>query len=324
MPGPRHTGETDRMRIVVALGGNALMERGERADVAVQRRHVREAAHALVPLAAKHDLLLCHGNGPQVGTLALESEGDPTLSEPYPLDTLGAETQGMIGYWLAQELHNAGVAKPIATVITQTVVDPADPAFLQPTKFIGPAYSQHHAHSLARRHGWRVAEDGDVWRRVVASPEPVRIVELPAIRQLTYAGVVVICVGGGGVPVGEDEDGTRHGVEAVVDKDLATALIAEELDADAMLLLTDVPAVMRDFGTPSATPIDHITPTALRSMTFAEGSMAPKVRACVRFVEATSRPAAIGRLSDAAAVLAGTAGTTVMSHHDLASSASAS
>jgi carbamate kinase len=312
------------MRIVVALGGNALMERGERPDADVQRRHVREAAQALVPLAAEHDLVLCHGNGPQVGTLALESESDPALSQPYPLDTLGAETQGMIGYWLAQELHNSGVAKPITTVVTQTVVDAADPAFLEPRKFIGPAYSHHHAHALAQRHDWQIAEDGAVWRRVVASPEPQAIVELPAIRQLTFAGTVVICVGGGGVPVAEDEDGTRHGVEAVVDKDLATALLAEELDADAMLLLTDVPAVMRDFGTAAATPIGRVSVAELRDMTFADGSMGPKVRACVRFVEATSRTAAIGRLSDAAAILDGTAGTTVIGSHDRASTASAS
>lgn len=312
------------MRIVVALGGNALLERGERPDAALQRRHVRDAMRALVPLAGEHDLVLCHGNGPQVGTLALESENDPALSHPYPLDTLGAETQGMIGYWMAQELHNAGVPKPIVSIVTQTVVDPTDPAFRNPTKFIGPAYSRSHAHTLARQHGWRVAEDGSVWRRVVASPEPLAVVELPAIRRMTLAGVIVICVGGGGVPVIENEDGHRHGVEAVVDKDLATALLAEELEADAMLLLTDVPAVMRNFGSADATPISQISTAALRNMTFAEGSMGPKVRACVRFVEATGRTAAIGRLTDAVAILAGTAGTTVVSGHELASSANAS
>lgn len=316
--------DTEVMRIVAALGGNALMERGERPDAELQRRHVRDAAKALVPLAAAHDVVICHGNGPQVGTLAIESESDPALSQPYPLDTLGAETQGMIGYWLAQELHNAGVAKPIITVVTQTVVDAADPAFRAATKFIGPAYSRHHAHALAQRHDWQVAEDGAVWRRVVASPEPQAIVELPAIRQLTFAGAVVICVGGGGVPVAEDEDGARHGVEAVVDKDLATALLAEELEADAMLLLTDVPAVMRDFGSKDAKPIGRIAVAELRNMTFAEGSMGPKVRACVRFVEATSRSAAIGRLSDAPAVLDGTAGTTVIGSHDRESSSSVS
>lgn len=300
------------MRIVVALGGNALMARTERPEVLVQRAHVRNAAVALAGIATDHELVISHGNGPQVGTLALESENDPELSEPYPLDTIGAETQGMIGYWLAQELHNAGVAKAIATVLTQTLVDPADPAFTNPTKFIGHGYSRHHAHSLARRHHWTIAQDGTAWRRVVASPDPLEIAELPAIRQLVYANTVVICAGGGGVPVVEDDDGRRHGVAAVVDKDLATALLAKELVADAMLLLTDVPAVMRNFGTAEATAVDRIGVAELRSMTSPEGSMAPKVRACVRFVEATGGLAAIGQLDEAAAVLAGTAGTTVV------------
>jgi carbamate kinase len=303
------------MRIVVALGGNALMERNERPDAVSQRRHVRSAAAALAPLAVDHELLITHGNGPQVGMLALESVSDSALSKPYPLDTVGAETQGMIGYWLAQELHNAGAAKPIATVVTQTLVDPADPAFTEPTKFIGPGYSHHRAQALARHHDWTVAQDGPAWRRVVASPEPLAIAELPAIRQLVYANAVVICAGGGGVPVAEDDDGRWHGVEAVVDKDLATALLAQELLADAMLLLTDVPAVMRDFGTDQATATDTIDVRDLRSMAFPEGSMAPKVRACIRFVEATGGLAAIGRLDEAAAVLAGTAGTTVVREH---------
>lgn len=300
------------MRIVVALGGNALMERGERPDAMVQRRHARAAAAALAGLAIDHELVITHGNGPQVGTLALESESDPTLSKPHPLDTLGAETQGMIGYWLAQELHNAGVSKPIATVVTQTLVDPADPALTDPTKFIGPGYSRRRAQALAREHDWTVAQDGTAWRRVVASPEPLAIAELPAIRQLVYLNAVVICVGGGGVPVAEDDDGQWHGVDAVVDKDLATALLAQELIADAMLILTDVPALMRDFGTNHPVAIDKIAVPELRSMTFPQGSMAPKVRACIRFVEATGNLAAIGRLDEAAAVLAGTAGTTVV------------
>lgn len=309
------------MRIVVALGGNALMERGERPDAAVQRRHVRDAAQALGAMAAEHELIVCHGNGPQVGALALESENDRALSEPYRLDTLGAETQGMIGYWLAQELHNVGVAKPIATVVTQTLVDPADPAFLMPTKFIGPGYHHHRAEALSRRHGWTIARDGARWRRVVASPQPLGLAELPAIRQLVYADTVVICAGGGGVPVVEDDDSRRHGAEAVVDKDLAAALLAEHLAADALLLLTDVPAVMRDFGTDHATAIDRITPAELRALVFPEGSMAPKVRACIQFVEATAGFAAIGRLADAGEVLAGTAGTTVVGDQDVATSA---
>jgi carbamate kinase len=308
------------MRIVVALGGNALIERGERPDAAVQRRHVRDAAGTLAAMAAEHELVICHGNGPQVGALALESENDPALSEPYPLDTLVAETQGMIGYWLAQELHNAGVAKPIATVVTETLVDAADPAFDKPTKFIGPEYPRHRAAALARRHGWMIGQDGKKWRRVVASPQPLAIAELPAIRQLVYADMMVICTGGGGVPVVEDEDGRSHGVEAVVDKDLAAALLAEQLAADAVLLLTDVPAVMRDFGTDHATAIGRVTTKELGAMTFPEGSMAPKVRACIQFVEATAGFAAIGRLDQASAVLAGTAGTTVVRDQKAATS----
>lgn len=299
------------MRVVVALGGNALLERGEPPDAGVQRHHVRTAARALAPLAGAHDLVITHGNGPQVGMLAEESQADVSLHEPYPLDVLVAQTQGMIGYWLAQELRNAGVAKTIAAVVTNTVVDAADPAFMTPTKFIGPSYSRHHAQQLAWHNGWAVAQDGQSWRRVVASPQPQRIVELAAIRRLLLGGMLVVCDGGGGVPVTRDDSGQEYGVNAVVDKDLVTALLAVELRADAMLLLTDVPAVMRDFGTPYASPLRKATTVELRAMTFPAGSMQPKVDACVRFVEATGGRAAIGRLTDAAELLAGVAGTIV-------------
>jgi carbamate kinase len=300
------------MRIVAALGGNALLERGETPDATIQHRHVRNAARALAPLAVDHDLVICHGNGPQVGLLARESTADETLTEPYPLDVLGAQTQGMIGYWLAQELHNAGVKRHIACIVTQTRVEDADPAFDRPTKFIGPVYHRHQAQHLAALHGWTVAPDGDSWRRVVASPQPQEIVELPAIRILLGAGVVAICTGGGGAPVLRNDAGQLVGVEAVVDKDLTAALLATDLHADAMLLLTDVPAVMRDFGTDAATPIDRIAVAELATMSFPDGSMGPKIEACVRYVEATGGHAAIGALSDAVPVLAGTAGTTVV------------
>jgi len=300
------------MRVVVALGGNALLERGERPDATVQRHHVRDAARALAALAAEHEVVLTHGNGPQVGMLAIESEADPALTMPYPLDALVAQTQGMIGYWLAQELRNVGVARPIACLITQTLVDAADPAFARPSKFVGPTYSHRQAHLLARRHGWAIAEDGDAWRRVVPSPMPTGVVEAPAIRHLLGGGIVVICSGGGGVPVAETDDGQRHGVDAVVDKDAATAMLAADLQADAMLLLTDVPAVMRSFHTAHPEPIPLLDTRTARAMSFPAGSMQPKVDACIHFTESTGGVAAIGRLTDAAAVLAGTAGTRIV------------
>lgn len=300
------------MRIVVALGGNALLERGEPAEAFVQRGHARQAAEALAPLAAEHEVVICHGNGPQAGILAMESESDKTLTRPYPLDVIGAQTQGMIGYWLVQELHNAGLAKPVVAVVTQTVVDLSDPAFAAPAKFIGRGYEQRRAKTLAERGGWRIAADGLLWRRVVASPEPVRLVELPVIRWLVDQGAVVVCAGGGGVPVVEGaEDARLTGTAAVVDKDLTAALLASRIGADRFLVLTDVPAVMRFWDTPDAEPISTIDLAALDGMTFPAGSMGPKVGACARFVRISGRPAAIGSLRDAAALLDGTAGTTI-------------
>jgi carbamate kinase len=293
------------VRIVVALGGNALLERGERPDAVIQRRHVRRAAEALAPLTVEHQLIVCHGNGPQVGVLALESTADTALSEPYPLDVLGAETQGMIGYWLAQELRRAGVARPVVAVVTQTEVDDADPAFRSPTKFIGPVCDRDGA-AAAARHGWAFARDGAHWRRVVASPQPRAIVELDTIRVLADTGAVVICGGGGGIPVVHND-----GVDAVVDKDLTAALLALSLNADRLLVLTDVPAVIRGYRTPAAAPIPIIEADDAAALEFPAGSMGPKVEACVRFARATGRTAAIGALADAAAVLAGRAGTTV-------------
>ncbi|KAB8194090.1 carbamate kinase [Nonomuraea phyllanthi] len=299
------------MLLVVALGGNALLERGERPDAGVQRRHVRAAARALAPLAAEHTLVLCHGNGPQIGLLAVESENDPALAHPFPLDTLGAQTQGMIGYWLAQELGNAGIARPAVTIVTRTEVGADDPAFRSPTKFVGRGYQELEARRLAREHGWAVARDGLAWRRVVASPEPRRVLELPTIRQLVAGGTTVICGGGGGVPVLARDGGRFEGAQAVVDKDLTAALLAIELGADRLVVLTDVDAVRRDFGTPQERPLSTVDADELRAMRFPAGSMGPKVDACVRFVTATGRPAAIGALRDAPAVLAARAGTTV-------------
>jgi carbamate kinase len=299
------------MRLVVAVGGNALLERGQRPDAAVQQDNVCRAVAALAPLAGEHELVITHGNGPQVGLLALESAADPELELPYPLDTLGAQTQGMIGYWLLQALQNALPGRQVAAVVNQTLVSAADPAFDAPSKFVGPVYDEETARDIASERGWAVASDGAYWRRVVPSPLPQRIVETRIIRLLLASGAVVVCAGGGGVPVIRDDRGKLRGVEAVVDKDLATATLAESLEADALLLLTDVPAVVHGFGTPSARPIPRATPAALRREKFPAGSMGPKVEAVCRFVELTGDFAAIGALSDAARILAGTAGTVV-------------
>jgi carbamate kinase len=297
------------MRLVVALGGNALLHRGEPADATTQRHNVTVAARAVAELAADHQLVVTHGNGPQIGLLALQSEAYPKV-RPYPLDVLGAESEGMIGYLLDQALQNQLPDRQVATLLTQVVVHPDDPAFAAPTKPVGPVYSEAEARRLAAERGWTVAVDGRWWRRVVASPEPLDIRELPTIRLLVEAGVLVVCAGGGGIPV-VVEAGRVRGVEAVIDKDLAAALLARRLAAGFLLLLTDVPAVELDWGTPRARPLRMATPAELRACRFAAGSMGPKVEAACRFVEATGGRAAIGALTDAAAILRGQAGTTV-------------
>jgi carbamate kinase len=299
------------VRIVVALGGNALLRRGEKPDADIQLVHVRAAAEALVGLATEHELLLCHGNGPQVGLLALESASDESLSRAYPLDALVAQTQGMIGYWLTQCLRNAGVARPVVCLPTQTLVSAADPAFARLTKFVGAGYPRVEADALARVRGWTMGMDGQRWRRVVASPEPQAIVEMSTIRDLVTGGSAVICGGGGGVPVTSDAQGRLTGVEAVVDKDLVSAMLAEQVDADLLLVLTDVPAVMAGWGTPEARQIRQVDIDDLRDEDFAEGSMGPKITACRRFVGRTGGRAVIGALEDVDDLLAGRAGTTL-------------
>jgi carbamate kinase len=301
------------VRIVVALGGNALLRRGERPDASPQIAHIEEAATALAPLAVDHELLVCHGNGPQVGLLALETDADRSLTRAYPLDALVAQTQGMIGYWLTQALTNAGVTKPVLALVTQVLVDAADPAFDAPTKFIGAVYDRAQAARLADEHGWTVAPDGPHWRRVVPSPLPAGVVELTTVQQLLDSGAVVVCGGGGGVPVTAGAHGRLHGVEAVVDKDLTAAQLAIAVHADHLLVLTDVPAVMEHFGTPSATPLRTLTLEQLASHQFSAGSMGPKVEACAAFVRATGCPATIGALADATELLQGAVGTTVRS-----------
>ncbi|MEP7194032.1 MAG: carbamate kinase [Actinomycetota bacterium] len=299
------------MRIVVALGGNALLKRGERPDASNQIANVALAVEALAPLAREHELVVTHGNGPQIGVLAVESASDPRLSAPYPLDVLGAQTQGMIGYWLLQAFQNALPGRQVASMLNQTLVLAHDPALENPTKFVGEVYEEEEAKRLAGERDWTVRQDGNGWRRVVGSPKPQRVVETRMIRLLLLSGAVVVCAGGGGVPVVRNERGKLRGLEAVIDKDLTAAVLAEALDADVLMVLTDVPNVVRNFGTPTAEPITRITPGALRREIFPAGSMGPKVDAVCRFVELTGDMAAIGRLQDAVAIMAGDAGTVI-------------
>jgi len=297
----------------VALGGNALLRRGEPLTADNQRQNIRIAAEALAPIAREHELVITHGNGPQVGLLALQGAAYKS-EESYPLDILDAETEGMIGYLIEQELSN--LLPPdscCATLLTQIEVDPKDPAFKQPTKPIGPVYGKVEAQRLAKERGWSIAPDGAAYRRVVPSPQPKRICELGVIEQLVSQGVTVICAGGGGIPVVHREDGSLVGIEAVIDKDRASALLARELKADVLLMLTDVDAVYRDWGTKAAKAIQRISPWALARLSFAAGSMAPKVEAACDFVERTGRIAGIGQLKDAGAILKGKAGTVINS-----------
>src|SRR6187397_425376 len=302
------------MRIVVALGGNALLKRGEPMTAGHQRANVRVAAQALAGVATEHELVISHGNGPQVGLLALQGEAYKDV-EAYPLDILGAETQGMIGYLLEQELGNVlPFEVPLATILSMVEVDPDDPAFGDPTKFVGPIYDEATAKALAAERGWTVKPDGDHWRRVVPSPRPLRIFELRPLKWLLEQGVVIICAGGGGIPTMYARGENRHlvGVEAVVDKDLAGSLLARDLEADLYVMATDVDGVYLDWGTPNQRRMDQATTAELEGGSFPAGSMGPKVEAAVEFVKATGRRAAIGSLDDIDAIVAGTAGTNIV------------
>ena len=299
--------------IVVALGGNALLRRSEPLTAAVQRRNVRIAAKAIAPLTGEYRVVVAHGNGPQVGLLALQSQAYAAV-EPYPLDVLGAETQGMIGYMLEQELRNVLPRDAtLATLLTMIEVDAGDPAFANPTKFVGPVCTREEADRRSAELGWEYRLDGVSWRRVVPSPEPRRIVEIEAIRRLLEGETVVICAGGGGIPtmrVG-GRAGTLAGVEAVIDKDLASALLAEAIGADVFVMATDVDGVYTGWGTPGQRRIDWVAPEELRAHGFPAGSMGPKVDAAVRFASETGRRAAIGSLEQIADIVAGRAGTNV-------------
>jgi carbamate kinase len=304
------------MRVVVALGGNALLRRGEPLTAENQRANARAACQALAPVALEHELVISHGNGPQVGLLALQGSAY-TAVDTYPLDVLGAQTEGMIGYMLEQELGNElPFERPLATLLTMIEVDGDDPAFANPTKPIGPVYDADEAKRLEQEKGWVFKLDGDKYRRVVPSPLPKRIFEIDAIAALLSKGTVVICAGGGGIPTRYVDEpvpaGKRLvGVEGVIDKDLASALLAIDLEADMLVIVTDVDAAYADWGTDRQRPIRRATPEALAAGGFAEGSMGPKVRAACQFVERTGRHAAIGSIHDTEKLVRGEAGTIV-------------
>lgn len=302
------------MRVVVALGGNALLKRGEPMTAEVQRGNIKVAAQALAPVAEKHQLVLSHGNGPQVGLLALQAAAYKDV-EAYPLDILGAQTEGMIGYMIEQELGNLlPFEVPFATILTMVEVDPQDPAFQNPTKFVGPVYDKREADKLAAEKGWVFKQDGDKWRRVVPSPLPKRIFELRPIKWLLEHDTLVICGGGGGIPTmylpGEPK--TLTGVEAVIDKDLVSELLARELEADLFVMATDVDGVYLDWGKPAQRKLAQIPAAELKTHSFAAGSMGPKVSAAIQFVEKTGKRAAIGALKDIEQIVEGKAGTNVV------------
>ncbi len=298
-----------RRRIVIALGGNALLKRGEAMTVANQRDNVRVAARAIAPVTADNDIVISHGNGPQVGLLALQAAAS---GQNTPLDVLGAETEGMIGYMIEQELGNlVPFERPFATMLTMVEVDPNDPAFTHPTKPIGPMYTKEQAEQLAKEKNWSVAEDGTGWRRVVPSPLPKRIFEMRPIKWLLEHNTIVVCAGGGGIPTMYRPDGTLTGAEVVIDKDRASAVLAREVGADLFVMATDVPGVYADWGTSKHRLLRKTTPKELRDLRFAAGSMGPKVEAAIAFVEETGKRAAIGSLEEIARIIAGDAGTIV-------------
>jgi carbamate kinase len=301
------------MRIVVALGGNALLKRGEPMTADVQRGNVKVAAQSLAPVAQAHQLVISHGNGPQVGLLALQGAAYKEV-DAYPLDILGAQTEGMIGYMIEQELGNLlPFEVPFATILTMVEVDPDDPAFQDPAKFVGPVYEEAEAKGLAAEKNWVVKPDGKYWRRVVPSPLPKHIFEIKPIKWLLEKNTVVICAGGGGIPTMYDpqKERTLIGVEAVIDKDHATELLARELEADLYIMATDVDGVYLDWGTPNARKIERATVSELQAYDFAAGSMGPKVEAGCTFVRKTGKRAAIGSLADIEAIVAGKAGTII-------------
>jgi len=300
------------MKLVIALGGNALLRRDQALTAENQLENIRRAATQLARVASAHQLVLTHGNGPQVGLLALQGAAYTTI-ETYPLDVLGAETDGMIGYLLEQELANLlPASRTITTLLTRVEVDANDPAFKHPSKPIGPVYTQEVADHISATKHWAIAPDGKGFRRVVASPLPVRVFGLDPIRWLLERGALVIAAGGGGIPVARSADGrTLHGVEAVIDKDLCSGLLARELEADVLVIATDVREVCLDWGTPEQRALHKVTPQELKRHSFQAGSMGPKVDAACQFALATGKRAVIGSLDQIEEMLAGHAGTEV-------------
>ena len=299
------------MRIVIALGGNALLQRGQPMTAENQRANIRTAAESIAAVAPGNEIVVAHGNGPQVGLLALQAAAYHDVA-PYPLDVLGAQTEAMIGYVIEQELGNLLPAdQSLATILTMIEVDRDDPAFDNPTKPIGPVYDRETAERLKAASGWAIAPDGDKFRRVVASPNPRRIFEIEPIRSLVERGTIVVCAGGGGIPTMYDEHGKLHGVEAVIDKDLASALLAEQLNADLLVIATDVDGVYTAWGTPDQTRLAEVTPEELADLELPAGSMGPKVQAACGFVRTTGNDAVIGSLVDIAKIVDGAAGTRV-------------
>ncbi|WP_439146486.1 carbamate kinase [Vibrio sp.] len=298
-----------KQTVVVALGGNALLRRGEPLEADVQRRNIETAVKTISEIAKVYNVVLVHGNGPQVGLLALQGLEYKKVN-PYPLDVLGSETQGMIGYMLMQEFKNYLPDRNISCMLTQMTVDPNDPAFADPTKPIGPIYEEAEARELAEKFHWIVKPDGQHFRRVVPSPRPTGIVEHEAITQLIDAGHLVICTGGGGIPV-KKENGKLVGVEAVIDKDMSAAFLAKQLDADALLILTDAEAVYLDWGKPNQHPLRSTTPSELAKFTFDAGSMGPKIEASCEFIQQGGKVVGIGALEDGLQILQGQAGTNI-------------
>ena len=295
------------MKIAIALGGNALLRRGESMTAENQRINIALACKALARVGKKHQLILSHGNGPQVGLLSLQAEAYADKVTPYPFDILGAESQGMIGYLFAQELHNAMPDNEIAAVLTQVEVDINDPAILNPSKFIGPVYTKEEADNIAEEKGWTIKPDGQYFRRVVPSPRPKSIIEIESIRTLVDNGTVVVAGGGGGVPVTVE----GRGLEAVIDKDLCCGLMARELNADMLILATDVKCVFINFGKPDARAIKAANPQVLSALNFSAGSMGPKIQATCEFALNTGKYAVIGALDDIEAMVEGNAGTLI-------------
>ena len=297
------------MRIVIALGGNALLRRGQDMTAENQRKNIQIAVKSLAPIVENNELVISHGNGPQVGLLSLQSAAYKEVDE-YPLDVLGAQTEGMIGYMIEQELGNLlPIEIPIASILTMVEVDPEDPAFSNPTKPIGPIYTKEEAEELQKVRGWEIKMDGKDWRRVVASPEPHRIFELRPIHWLLEKGTVVICAGGGGIPTIYNKDGKLEGVEVVIDKDRASSLLAFELEADVLIMATDTEGVFRDWGTKNQKIITKTTPEQIKKYDFDKGSMGPKVEAACSFVERSGQRAVIGSLKDIKEMVDGIAGT---------------